>query len=291
MERFTIRDIENLCHIRAHTLRIWEQRYDFFQAKRKESKHRYYDGEDLRLLLQVAFLYHGGWKVSRIAALSRAGMEEAVRAAATAPVTSEQDILSLIAAAADFDEQGFRARLDTIVSQKGMEAAVLQVAFPFLQRVGHLWLTNNVIPAQEHFSANLIQHKIIAETEALPRRQPEHPPILLFTPRGEYHELPLLFLNYLLRSYGWPVFYLGANIEALRLPEVIRNKAGIFYLHLITNLTGELADDYLEKLCTAYPDKQIIASGSAVQAAQRAHRNLKVLKTDEAIRSFVRNGP
>lgn len=290
MDRFTIRDIENLCRIKAHTLRIWEQRYDFFQAKRKESQHRFYDGNDLRLLLQVAFLYHGGWKVSRIAALGPAGIEGAVRAAQEEPATDEQDILSLVAAGASFDEAAFRDRLNKIVEHKGVEAGMLQVAFPFLQRVGHLWLTNRVIPAQEHFSANLIQHKIIAETEALPRRLPEHPAVLLFTPPDEHHELPLLFLNYLLRFYGWPVFYLGANFDALKLPEAVRQKAGIFYLHLITNLTGELPDDYFEALCKAYPDKQIVASGRVVHQAQRHFRNLTLLRSDEAIRQFVRKG-
>ncbi|GAB4091834.1 MerR family transcriptional regulator [Flaviaesturariibacter terrae] len=290
MERFTIRDIENLCRIKAHTLRIWEQRYDFFRAKRKDSLHRFYDNEDLRLLLQVAFLYHGGWKVSRIAALSREALEETVIAAQQQPATHEQDVLSLIGAAASFDEPAFRTRLGHIVSAKGLEEAVLQVFFPFLQRVGDLWLTNHVIPAQEHFSSYMIQHKIIAETDALPRRVPVHPPILLFTPKAEHHELPILFLNYLLRFYGWQVYYLGANIDALRLPEEIHSRAGIFYLHQITNLTGELPDDYFEALCTRYPDKTIVASGHAVQGAQRSFRNLRLLRSDEAIRSFVRNG-
>ncbi|RYY40763.1 MAG: MerR family transcriptional regulator [Chitinophagaceae bacterium] len=290
MDRFTIRDIENLCRIKAHTLRIWEQRYDFFQAKRKESLHRFYDSEDLRLLLQVAFLYHGGWKVSRIAALGAAGLNAAVQGALQEPTSDEQDVVMLLSSASVFDEPAFRSRLDAIVKQKGLEHAVLQVCFPFLQRVGDLWLTNHVVPAQEHFSSYLIQHKIIAETDSLPRVEPKHPPVLLFTPRGEHHELPLLFLNYLLRFYGWPVIYLGTNQDVLRLPEAIEAQAEVLYLHLLTNLTGDLPDDYFDTLCKRYPAKTIVASGRAVHDAQRSFHNLVLLKSDEAITRFVRNG-
>ncbi|RYY90387.1 MAG: MerR family transcriptional regulator [Chitinophagaceae bacterium] len=290
MDRFTIRDIENLCRIKAHTLRIWEQRYDFFHAKRKESLHRFYDSEDLRLLLQVAFLYHGGWKVSRIAALQRSDLQATITTALGEPTNDEQDVLSLLAAASSFDERSFRERLDAIVRQKGLEDAVMQVCFPFLQRVGNLWLTNHVIPAQEHFSSYLIQHKIIAETDRLPRTKPKFPPVLLFTPRGEHHELPLLFINYLLRFYGWEVIYLGTNYDIRELPEEIRARTQILYLHLITNLTGQLPDDYFETLCKLYPAKTIVASGGAVQDAQRSFRNLVLLKSDDSIRNFVRNG-
>jgi DNA-binding transcriptional MerR regulator len=289
MNRFTIRDIENLCLIKAHTLRIWEQRYDFFTSQRKESNHRFYDDRDLQTLLQVAFLYHGGWKISKIAALTTQARTDLIAKERKAGTSNEQDILLLIDAAATFDEPAFRAQSDLSVIQKGLEQAVLQVFYPFLQRVGHLWLTNHVIPAQEHFSANLIQHKIIAETDALPILPPKKPVILLFTPRSEHHELPLLFLNYLFRYYGWHVIYLGSNVNPLQLPPELASRADIFYLHLVTNLTGDLPDTYFETLCRAWPGKTIVASGRAVHGAQRSFRNLHLLKSDEAIQKFVRD--
>jgi MerR family transcriptional regulator, light-induced transcriptional regulator len=290
MERFTIRDIENLCQIKAHTLRIWEQRYSFFTARRKESLHRYYNNEDLQVLLQVAFLYHGGMKISHIAALSEKERLGAIANIQQRGGIAEQEVLSLTHAAATFDERVFRTQLNRVTEQKGLEKAVLEVCFPFLQRIGHLWLTNHVIPAQEHFSSYLIQHKIISETESLQPREAVHPEIILLTPRGEHHELPLLFINYLLRKNGWPVTYLGPNINMRELPQAVTDRAGLFYIHLLTNLTGSTADDYFESICLAFPDKTFVASGSAIQGIQRSFRNLVPLRTDESILNFVRNG-
>jgi DNA-binding transcriptional MerR regulator len=290
MDRFTIRDIENLCRIKAHTLRIWEQRYTFFTAKRKDSQHRYYDNDDLQVLLQVASLYHGGMKISHIAALSAHDRAEAIARIQQQGGIAEQEVLALVQAAAAFDEPAFRETLNRVVRQKGLERAVLEICFPFLQRIGNLWLTNHVIPAQEHFSSYLIQHKIISETERLVPFAPTQPEIILMTPRGEHHELPLLFINYLLRAHGWAVTYLGANINFSELPATISDRADLFYIHLLTNLTGFTADEYFESLCLAFPQKTIIASGSAVQSVQRNFRNLLLLRTDESILSFVRNG-
>ncbi|GAA4329832.1 MerR family transcriptional regulator [Flaviaesturariibacter amylovorans] len=293
MQRFTIRDVENLCHIKAHTLRIWEQRFTFFQSKRKESLHRYYDNDDLQVLLQVAYLYHGGMKISHIATLDATGRLDAIEAQRShQEPTSEQEVLSMLEAAVTFDEGRFRERLDSVIRRLGLEEAVLKVVFPYLQRVGLLWMTNRIIPAQEHFSSYLLQHRIIAETETLPS-----PPsstgeaVLLFTPRDEHHELPLLYLNYLLRKYGWNVIYLGPNVDVRELPEAIVERTSTFYMHLITNLTGFLVDDLLESLCTRYPGKRIIASGSAVLAAQRSFLNVHLLRTDNEILRFVHAGP
>jgi DNA-binding transcriptional MerR regulator len=290
MERFTIRDIENLCQIKAHTLRIWEQRYTFFTARRKGSLHRYYTSEDLQVLLQVAFLYHGGMKISRIASMNTAERVAAIDSIQQRGGVAEQEVLTLVQAGVSFDERLFRTQLNRVVTQHGLEKAVLDVCFPFLQRVGHLWLTNHVIPAQEHFSSYLIQHKIISETEQLPDIEPVHPEIVVMTPRGEHHELPLLFINYLLRRNGWPVTYLGSNVNWRDLPPSITGRADLFYVHLLTNLTGSTADDYFESVCMAFPDKTFIASGSAIQQVQRSFRNLVLLKTDESILGFVRDG-
>ncbi|TCJ19194.1 MerR family transcriptional regulator [Flaviaesturariibacter flavus] len=290
MERFTIKDIENLSQIKAHTLRIWEQRYTFFTAKRKDSQHRYYDGHDLQVLLQVAFLYHGGMKISHIAALDEAGRLAAIERIQQRGGIAEQEVLSLVQSAAAFDERRLRGQLDRLVAQKGLEAAVLDVFFPFLQRIGHLWLTNHVIPAQEHFSSYLIQNKIISETEQLPPQEPSRAPIVLLTPRGEHHELPLLFINYLLRREGWAVTYLGTGVSVPDLPPSVLGRGNYIYVHLITNLSGQSADDYFESVCKAFPEKTFVVSGSAIQGMQRQFRNLVLLRTDDAILQFIRKG-
>ena len=153
-----------------------------------------------------------------------------------------------------------------------------------------LWVTNHIVPAQEHFASYIIQNKIIARTGALPVADPQQPAIVLFTPEGEHHELPLLFIHYLLRKYGWNTVYLGSNVTMNTLKQLQATRsASYFYLHLITNFTGFLIDDYLETLCHAFPDKKIIASGAATLAMQRQLVQVTVLQTDDAIYRFIRN--
>lgn len=292
MQKFTIRDIENLTGIKAHTLRVWEQRYAFFQAQRKESMHRFYDNEDLKKLLRIAFLYHAGWKISRISDLGEEAVADEIRKAANAPQSQEASyIIQLIEAALDFDEHTFSSLLDAITERIGFEDCMTQVCYPYLQKIGMLWSTNNVIPAQEHFTSYLIQNRIIRETELVSRKEKQEPGLVLFCPRGELHELPLLYINYLLKKNGRGTVYLGPNIE-LPIVQQVAALPGIryIYLHLITNLTGSFLDDYFEQVCRLFPDKQIIASGAGTSGGQRTFANLTLLKSDREIYRFVERG-
>src|SRR6478672_2371938 len=175
MQQFTIRDIENLTGIKAHTLRIWEQRYQFFKPQRKESQHRFYDNEDLKALLRISFLYHSGWKVSRIASLSAEAILKEVRETKVADAFTSQFVSRLIEAALDFDAIAFSLVLDEVEARIGFEKTIVELCYPYLQKIGLLWSTNRVIPAQEHFSSYLIQNRIIAAIEKLPviKKAPE----------------------------------------------------------------------------------------------------------------------
>lgn len=287
MQYFTIKDIENLSGIKAHTLRIWEQRYQLFIPKRKESQHRIYDNEDLQQLLRIAFLYHNGWKVSKIAALSTDQIAEEAMKIEITPTTYKHFIIQMIQAAINFDEVAFVRIIDELMAKIGFERCVADLCYPYLNRIGMLWVTNNVIPAQEHFSSYIIQNKIISETEKLqPNTQP--PNILLFAPKGEFHELPLLFINYLLRKNGWSVLYLGSNITKDVLNHFNANTdLEYLFLHLITNFTGWDADIYFEDLSRSFPGKTILATGAAVHQAQRSFVNIRLLKTDKDVYDFV----
>jgi DNA-binding transcriptional MerR regulator len=185
MYQFTIRDIENLCGIKAHTLRIWEQRYKLIEPKRKESQHRLYDNEDLKKLLRVSILYHRGWKISKIAQLAP---ETLAREIHTGSGTEEYHyyIAQLVEKSIVFDKDGFVQELDRVIQVLGFEKCIVQVCYPLLQRIGLLWTTGHIIPAQEHFCSYIILHKIIAETDKLPPPEKTAPEIVLFSPHGEH---------------------------------------------------------------------------------------------------------
>lgn len=287
MQFFTIRDIENLSGIKAHTLRIWEQRYNLFVPKRKESRHRIYDNEDLKQLLRISFLYHNGWKISKIASLPQEKIATEIENTELNNNDYIAFVLKLTEAVVDFNEANFITILDEVTKKIGFEKCIAEVCYPFLQRIGLLWMTNNIIPAQEHFSSYIIQNRIIAETEKLPLPQME-PCLILFAPRGEYHELPLLFINYLLRKNGWGVVYLGVNITKEILKQLSDNqKIRYLFLHLITNFTGWEADGYFEDLRKSFPDKTIIATGAAIHQLERSFVNVTLLKNDKAIYEFI----
>lgn len=287
MQSFTIRDIENLTGIKAHTIRIWEQRYHFFTPKRKESQHRFYDNEDLKMMLRIAYLYHNGWKVSKIAALSQEQITELVRNAKVSAGDYTLFINKLIEAALDFDEPAFIDIINDVINKEGFEKCIVEVCYPYLLKLGLLWSTNNIIPAQEHFSSYIIQNRIIAETDKLQARQ-TNPEIMLICPEGEFHELPLLFINYLMRKKGWSTIYLGTNVKINEVAEVASlPHVKYLYIHLITNFTGFELDDYFEHLCRTFSDKKIYASGEGLKLMQRCFTNLSLLLSDKAIYDFI----
>src|SRR5687767_4861727 len=291
MHYFYIRDIENLCGIKAQTLRIWEVRYRIFLPKRKESNHRLYDNEDLKQLLRIAYLYRQGWKISRLAQLNPQQILEQVMMTAEEKKTGSFYITQLLEKAIDFDQSGFSRLLDTTIEALGFERCMVEVCYPLLQKIGILWMTSHVIPAQEHFCSYLIQHKIIAVTDQLPLPESAAPEILLFCPHGEYHELPVFFIHYLFRKNGWNSFYIGTSVSMDLLQQFVAGKqADYLFLHLITNFTGSTADDYLEQLCRAFPGKTIVASGAAALEAQRNFTNLKLLRSDSEIYDFIEKG-
>lgn len=292
MYSFTIKDIENLCGIKAHTLRMWEQRYGLLKPRRKESNHRMYDNEDLKKLLRISMLYQQGWKISRIAQLAPAALQDEVRNLNPAADNYYYYITQLIEKAIAFDKEGFIEELERVAGAIGFENAVVQVCYPMMKRLGQLWITERLIPAQEHFCSYIIQHKIIAETDKLPPPEREAPEILLFSPHGDYHDLALYFINYLLRKCGWTTLFLGTDVTTDLLKQFAPNEnITHLFLHVTVNFTGFGLDDYFETLCKTFRTKKIIASGLAVFSVQRSFTNLTLLKSDEAIHQFVKKEP
>ena len=291
MQQFTIRYIENLTGIKAHTLRIWEQRYAFLKPQRKESLHRIYDNDDLKQMLRISFLYHSGWKVSRIAALKQESMIELISKTPVANENAEIFVHSLLEAALDYDEARFISVFNSIVEKTDFESAIIKVAYPYMVKIGHLWSTNHVIPAQEHFTSYLVQNLIIRETEKAQKLNQSLDPIVLFTPEGEFHELPLLFINYLLRKNGFPTLYLGVNVKTESVKKLADQVSiSAFYIHFVSPLLSMEVDIYLEKLLELISDRPVVISGTAAQRLQRQFTRVTLLTSDLQIQEAVRKG-
>lgn len=292
MNHFTIRDIENLCGIKAHTLRIWEQRYSLFLAKRKESQHRIYDNEDLKQLLRISFLYHSGHKISKIAALSAGEIQQLIEASPIKEDNHEAFVQQLIEAGVDFDKEKFEKIVNSLIVIIGLEKCIINIFYPFLQRIGLLWMTNNVIPAQEHFVSHIIRKKIILATDGLEVDRNSLNNIILFSPIGELHELPLLTANYFFRKNNIPTTYFGTNVAKESLTYFLKHKAAThLYTHLITPVNSDELNNYISSLCNNFQDKKIVISGPACKFIDSNHTNLQVLNSlDELIRFAKETG-
>ncbi len=103
MHQFSIQDIAQLSGIKAHTLRIWEQRYEIIKPQRTESNIRWYDNEDLKKILNIALLNEQGLKISKLSAMSTAEIEEAVLKISDVNDSEKQYLHKLLAYTSEMD--------------------------------------------------------------------------------------------------------------------------------------------------------------------------------------------
>lgn len=289
MNRFTIRDIENLSGIKAHTLRIWEQRYNLMTPKRKESNHRYYDNEDLKHILRISYLYHSGRKISSIAGMADKEINE---------IIERENILSsdaflirqLMEASIDIDEVKFTSTLNICFSKNSVEYAIQNVVYPYLKKIGMLWVTDHIIPAQEHITSNIIRSKLLVEIDALKVVQrADAKRIILFTPILEHHEIPLLFIKYLLQKNGHEVIYFGIHVPVENLEAYCELKpADVLHFHLITNLSGLSCNEYIALLANKFPNFQIVISGTYAKEVTLQNYNVRPLIQIEDLLEYVK---
>ena len=212
MGQYSISDLEQLSGIKAHTIRMWEQRYGLLHPQRTATNIRFYDDEALRHLLNVATLCTRGHRISKVVAMSEEDRQRAVLACCDDARDHAARVNALVAAMIDFDEPRLSQLLNEAAGLLGFEEAILHVAYPLLQRIGLSWLAGSINPAQEHLVSHLLRQKMLAATDALPpiASVPERGWVL-FLPEAELHELALLFMNYALRRRGHHTLYLGQN--------------------------------------------------------------------------------
>ncbi|WP_303310878.1 MerR family transcriptional regulator [Hymenobacter sp. BT730] len=267
MGQFSISDLEQLSGIKAHTIRMWEQRYGILQPVRTATNIRTYCDEDLRRLLNVATLCSRGHRISRVAQLKPEELSQAVISCCDDVHDYCQQVNSLLAAMLEMDERRLCCLLDTAIKELGFEEAVLQVAYPFLQRIGVLWQAGSVNPAQEHLVANLLRQKMIVAIDGLPPVQPAQARRwVLFLPEGEMHELALLFMNYSLRLRGQHVLYLGQNLPVGELKAVCETYQPHALCTVMTALPErDRVQEFVEQIHSLCPEIMLYLYGPLAQ--------------------------
>ena len=281
---YSISDLEQLSGIKAHTIRMWEQRHGILRPERTATNIRTYSDADLRRLLTVAALCGEGRRISQIAKLSETELGQALLAGAADAHDYNSQVNALLVALLAFDELRLHELLNGAAHRLGFEEMMMYVAYPLLQRIGLMWLAGTLNPAQEHLLAHLLRQKMLAATEALPPVPTTAPRWLLFLPEGELHEIALLFMNLALRRRGQHTLYLGQNMPLADLAAVCTTYQPYAVTTVLTTQPerGRLAE-FAAELAAFCPCQRLVLYGSLARqegVVWPAHCERPVLMTD-----------
>ena len=270
MNAFTIKDLENLSGIKAHTIRIWEQRYNFLKPHRTTTNIRYYSNDELKTVLNIALLNKYGFKISHIDRMPPTEIREKILSLGDARAIQERIINDLVQEMIDLDIERFEKILSNYISAKGIERTVIQIIFPFLEKIGILWQTGHINPAQEHLVTNIIRQKLIVGIETTVSHIKLEKTFLLFLPEGEHHELGLLFMYYLVKSRGAKTIYLGANVPVKDVEHVINlKKPDIVFVHLTATGSNFNFEKFLNNVEQRFVSVNTVISGQLTQSYKK----------------------
>ena len=263
MANYSIKDLERLSGIKAHTIRIWEKRYGLLKPSRTDTNIRHYSDDDLKRILNVSILNRHGIKISHIASMDESELTEKIVIISRDVSDYESLIENLVVSMVDMDNEKFEKLLSRSIMQIGFEDTILKIVYPFLEKIGILWQTGAINPAQEHFITHLIRQKIIVGIDSvIPANHPSPKHFLLFLPEGELHELGLLFYSYLLQKRGHKVTYLGQWVPMADMASASTVLNADFLLtSIVAVYSGTDLMDYLIKLSVTFRNKTIYVSG------------------------------
>ena len=265
---YSIKDLERLTGIKAHTLRIWEKRYNIVEPERSNTNIRSYNDENLKRLLNISILVKNGHKISKVADLNNEQINDKILEISRLSQNYTSQIESLIVSMIEIDEFKFESILNASIMKLGFETTVFDILYPLFERIGVLWQIGSINPAQEHFISNLIRRKMLVAIDALPPANGnDTKQFILYLPEWELHEIGLLLYEYLIRKKGHKVIYLGQSLPMDDLVSISRTKSTDY---ILTSFTSPLPKNelrsYLETLANNFLDQTIFISG--IQSAQ-----------------------
>ncbi len=265
MGQYSIKELEVLTGIKAHTIRIWEKRYSLISPKRTTTNIRFYSDEDLKKIINISLLNNNGLKISKLVDLSIEEISRKVIELNVDEHANEFHMNQLITSMIDLEEESFEKILHDFTEKVGFERVVVEVFYPFLQKIGILWHTGNISPAQEHFITNLIRQKMMVAIDQLPIPPKKNKRAVLYLPENELHEIGLLFYHYISRKIGLRTYYLGQTVPYIDLKSICKlHKPDVIITVITTSPKPEEIQDYLTTLCHDHPNTPILVTGSAL---------------------------
>lgn len=263
MTGYSIKDLERLSGIKAHTIRIWEKRHNIITPQRTDTNIRLYDDENLKRILNIAILKDNGYKISEIASLSNEQLSEQVLSFSSNAKHHTTQVNNLILSMIELDDRKFDKIITNSTVMIGFEETIMHVVYPFLEKIGILWLIGSINAAQEHFVSNLVRQKMIVAIDGqIAGTNPSAKRYMLFLPESEFHEIGLLFYAYLVKKNGHKTIYLGQSVPFSDVKEVALLKEPDVIVTSATAAFDEFQlDSFIEDLKETFPEKTIYFTG------------------------------
>lgn len=250
MQEYSIKDLETFTGIKAHTIRIWEQRYGILEPKRTSTNIRYYTDADLKKLLNVGLLNQLGYKISKISELEEGEIQELIKEESAKDSQEHHYLNMLKISMLNYDEDLFYSVTNSYIEEHGVEQTFTHLFIPFLTQVGILWLTSTICPAQEHFVSNLIRQKLFSLIDQFNgKSDDEDVKYVMYLPQGEIHEISLLLVHYIVRKHGHRSLFLGQSVPFEDLFQIVKKYPNVsFVSYSTTSPSTKHIAQYLDRI-------------------------------------------
>jgi len=282
---FSIKDLENLSGIKAHTIRIWEKRYNILEPIRTETNIRTYDLPSLQKLLNIVLLNSYGYKISRISELTTEKIALLVREIISDKNSNNHALNAFKMAMINFDQALFLNTYTNLLSEKTFREVFYDVIIPLMNEIGLLWQAGTISPAQEHFITYLIKQKLLINTEKVQILEPtrDDKVFVLYLPENEIHELGIMYLNYEILLHGYKTIYLGESVPIESLKDMNKYFDNIVYISYLTvKPTKDAINDYMKEIST-----EIIDANSQIWLLGRMTQFIDIKTLPESFSIFT----
>lgn len=293
LSKYSIKDLERISGIKAHTLRIWEQRYEILHPERTDTNIRFYTNSDLKRILNISLLNNNGFKISNIARLNNDQLVEEVDRFLNGHIKESDQVENLVLCLMDLDESRFEKTISNSVEKFGFENTIEKIIFPFLRHMGNMWQLGVISPAQEHYISNLIRQKIITGINDLTPIVNESPKkYIFFLPQLEMHELGLLYAHYLTKLRGHKCFYLGQSVPVEDLAGISDSVKPDFIVSILTaKVSGMEINSFLNSCNEKVPGPVFLLSGRLLLGMNEKYKipskRFKLFENFEAYKEFA----
>ena len=288
-EGYSIKDLETLSGIKAHTIRIWEKRYELLSPERTDTNIRYYTDDDLKRMLNVSLLVRNGYKISKVAAWQDETIKQTVLDVASSKKTEQSYVEQLLLYMVNFDNIGFQHLANEIIGKFGIEDAIQNVFFGLFERIGTFWQVGSIFPAQEHHVSSIIRQKVIAAIDELGPQSKKGKNILFYLPENELHELSLLFYSYLAAKSGYNVIYLGQFVPFDDLQKMQSHvQLDYIFTAFISPVQKDYLETYLNNLKEVYQHQKVFITGGQIREHEpKLPRNFKAVKDYREFKKYI----